>query len=88
MADLAFNLLKEVLNNKKAPHKGFIVDIVQYKKNTIALRIYRDNIETFSEGQKLDLYEWISDRLKFAKTISPSDYIFGLEVEDTWKTTT
>ena len=43
---------------KKCPYPGFIVDFVGYQ-DYVALRIYRDNLEDYSEPQKVSLAEWL-----------------------------
>lgn len=42
----------------KAPYPDFIVDVVEYN-DYLALRVYKDNIESFSEPQKLSLAEYL-----------------------------
>lgn len=38
--------------------RGLIVDMVEYSHmNYLGLRVYRDNIESFSEGQKTKILE-------------------------------
>lgn len=45
-----------IFHEMKAPYPNFIVDIVEYK-DYLALRVYKDNIESFSEPQKVALAE-------------------------------
>lgn len=46
------------LRETKAPHKGLRMDVVSYP-DSVAIRLYRQNFETFSTGQQQDLSLWI-----------------------------
>lgn len=50
--------VQKIFKTMKAPYQGFIVDIVEYP-DYLALRVYRDNIESFSEPQKVALAEYL-----------------------------
>lgn len=52
------NTVKRIFKTIKAPYPNFIVDIVEYP-DYLALRIYKDNIESFSEPQKVALAEYL-----------------------------
>lgn len=42
------------------PYPGFIVDLVEYdERGYLALRVYRDNVESFSTPQKVALAEYL-----------------------------
>lgn len=82
MKDNYYNFVSDILSSNKAPYSGFRVDIVEYPKQTFAYRIYRENIEEFSDPQKLSLFEWIDGRLKAAKQLGPVGLTIGLQVED------
>jgi hypothetical protein len=82
MSDNCYNFVSDTLQSVKAPYPGFIVDIVQYPKQTFAYRIYRDNIEEFSDNKKMLLFEWIKGRLTTAKKLGPPELTIGLQVEN------
>lgn len=42
----------------RPPYPGFIVDAVEYP-DYLALRVYKDNVESFSEPQKVALAEYL-----------------------------
>ncbi|QIN94110.1 hypothetical protein PP459_gp123 [Streptomyces phage Wakanda] len=50
--------VQKIFKAMKAPYQGFIVDIVEYP-DYLALRVYKDNIESFSEPQKVALAEYL-----------------------------
>jgi len=50
--------VQRIFKTMKAPYQGFIVDIVEYP-DYLALRVYKDNIESFSEDQKVALAEYL-----------------------------
>lgn len=50
--------VREVFQQMKRPYPGFIVDLVEYPSH-LALRVYFDNVESFSEPQKLVIAEWL-----------------------------
>lgn len=59
---------QQIIHSFPAPYKGIIFDIVDYpdKNGIIVLRLYADNIFSFSENQMLSIFEWINslcDRL-------------------------
>ena len=81
MSDNCYNFVSDTLQSVKAPYPGFIVDIVQYPKQTFAYRIYMENLEDFSDRQKLSLFEWIKTRLETAQRLGPPELTIGLQVE-------
>lgn len=79
------NIVASVLSERRAPHPGLIVDIVQYNKTTFAYRLYMENLEEFPDIAKVDLYVWIKDCLE--RVNRPETGVFvGLEVNETWRT--
>ena len=52
--------VQRVFKTIKAPYPNFIVDIVEHdKRNYLELRVYRDNIESFSQPQKVAIAEYL-----------------------------
>lgn len=76
-----YPLVSDILHKVKAPHRGVVVDIVEYKHNVFAYRMYRDNLEDFSDAQKLSIFEWIDERLKAAQVFLVTARV-GLEIND------
>jgi hypothetical protein len=58
----------------EAPYKGFIIDTVEYP-DWWALRLYRDNIEGYSEYQKVALFEYVKGLLQLAKDAGIQIYL-------------
>ena len=50
--------LQRVFHTMKQPYPGLIVDVVEYQ-DYLELRVYKSNIETFSEPQKVALAEYL-----------------------------
>lgn len=50
--------VQKIFKTMKAPFPGFIVDAVEYP-DYLALRVYKPNIEEFSEAQKVALSEYL-----------------------------
>ena len=50
--------VQRIFKSMKSPYPGFIVDIVEYP-DYLALRVYRDNVESFSEPRKVQLAEYL-----------------------------
>lgn len=50
--------VRKVFKTIKPPYPNFIVDMVEYD-DYLALRVYKDNIESFSENQKVGLAEYL-----------------------------
>ena len=78
-------MLKRIVSQGKAPYNGFIIDTVEYP-DWWALRLYRDNIEGYSENQKVALFEYVKGLLELA---SNAGIVIRLEVEadagDVWR---
>lgn len=52
--------IKKIFHTMRPPFPGFIVDMVEYRdSNELALRVYRDNVESFSQPQKVALAEYL-----------------------------
>lgn len=50
--------VQRIFKTMRAPYPGFIVDIAEYS-DYLALRVYKDNVESFSESQKVALAEYL-----------------------------
>jgi 23S rRNA G2069 N7-methylase RlmK/C1962 C5-methylase RlmI len=50
--------VQRIFKGFKPPYPGFIVDIAEYP-DYLALRVYKDNVESFSEPQKVALAEYL-----------------------------
>ncbi|AXH49285.1 hypothetical protein HWB76_gp117 [Streptomyces phage Blueeyedbeauty] len=50
--------VQRIFKTMKPPYNGFIVDMVEYP-DYLALRVYKPNIEEFSEMQKVALAEYL-----------------------------
>lgn len=50
--------VRKIFKTMKAPYPNFIVDITEYP-DYLALRVYRDNVESFSEPEKVGLAEYL-----------------------------
>ncbi|WMI33549.1 hypothetical protein SEA_PHREDRICK_179 [Streptomyces phage Phredrick] len=50
--------VQKVFKTIKPPYPNFIVDMVEYQ-DYLALRVYKDNIESFSDNQKVALAEYL-----------------------------
>jgi hypothetical protein len=48
--------IKKIVRETRAPYRGLIVDVVEWP-DYLELRVYKDNIESFSEPQKVALAE-------------------------------
>lgn len=52
--------VRRVFKTFKPPHRGFVVDMVEFPEyETLILRVYRDNVESFSDPQKIQLAEYL-----------------------------
>lgn len=69
--------VQKLFKTIEAPYRGFIVDIVEYP-DYLALRVYKDNIESFSEPQKVALAEYLF-RLRDAIKSEVNCHIEGVE---------
>jgi hypothetical protein len=59
-----YRTVSKVFHSVKPPYGGLIVDIVRFTPTAYTLRLYRDNFETFSEGQKVAFAEWLNTVLQ------------------------
>ena len=50
--------IKKIVKTSKAPYSGFIFDVLEHD-TYLELLVYRDNVESFSDPQKLALAEWL-----------------------------
>lgn len=50
--------VERVFKNTPAPYSGIIVDLIEYP-DYLALRVYKNNIEDFSESQKISIAEYL-----------------------------
>ncbi|QWT30042.1 hypothetical protein SEA_TUNATARTARE_174 [Streptomyces phage TunaTartare] len=50
--------VQKIFKTIRPPYPNFIVDIVEYP-DYLALRVYKDNVESFSEPQKIGLSEYL-----------------------------
>lgn len=50
--------VQRIFKGTRCPYPNFIVDIVEFE-DYLALRVYKDNIESFSEPQKIALAEYL-----------------------------
>lgn len=56
-------IIKKYLAEHRAPARGLIIDIVNYRDH-IGLRLYRDNFNEFPDSIQQDLVEWLEKTLK------------------------
>ena len=82
MSDQGYMYASDCLRLDTAPVKGVRIDIIEYPKDTFAYRLYRENLEDFSDNDKLSIFEWVDQRLKVCKNFSAGRYTVGLEVND------
>lgn len=60
--------------------RGLIIDMVEYpERKYLALRVYRDNIESFSEPQKLQIAELLYSVRDAISDTGTNCYIEGVE---------
>lgn len=50
--------VKRIFKTLRPPYPNFIVDVAEYP-DYLALRVYKDNVESFSENQKVSLAEYL-----------------------------
>ena len=53
---------RKLLREHPSPYPGIRLDVVEYpdKNGIVVLRLYADNIFTFSDNQMLSIFEWIN----------------------------
>lgn len=70
--------IQKLLHTIKPPHPGFIIDVVEYD-DYLALRVYRDNIERFSEPQKVALAEHLYRLRDAVRSTGAKCHVEGVE---------
>lgn len=70
--------IQKIFKTMKAPYPGFIVDVVEYP-DYLALRVYKPNIEEFSEMQKVSLAEYLYQLRDAIKSEDVKCHIEGVE---------
>lgn len=60
--------IRDLLNTGRP--RGVIVDVIDYKQ-FLALRIYRDNINSFPDHKQQQVYAWLNTTLEYINTITP-----------------
>lgn len=69
--------VKKIFKTIRPPYNGFIVDAVEYP-DYLALRVYKDNVESFSDNHKIALAEYLY-RLRDAIRSEVNCHIEGVE---------
>lgn len=59
----------QYLRSVKAPWPGLIIDIVN-EEDGAHLRIYRSNLESFSESRRQDLIFWLEEVLRHSNFLN------------------
>jgi hypothetical protein len=70
-------VVQKIFKTIRPPYPNFIVDIAEYS-DYIALRVYKDNVESFSEPQKVALAEYLY-KLRDALRSEVNCHIEGVE---------
>lgn len=70
--------IRKIVNEMKAPYPGFVFDIVEYP-SYLAIRFYKENIEEFSEPQKISIAEWLFQLRDAIRTVEPKTHFDGAE---------
>lgn len=53
-------MIQKIVKTTPCPYPGFVVDVVQYEdRNYLELRVYKSNVESFSDPQKVALAEYL-----------------------------
>lgn len=69
--------VQRIFKTMQPPYRGFIVDAVEYP-DYLALRVYKDNVESFSDNQKVALSEYLF-KLRDAIRSEVNCHIEGVE---------
>lgn len=69
--------VQKIFKTMKPPYNGFIVDAVDHP-DYLALRVYKDNVESFSDNHKIALAEYLY-RLRDAIRSEVNCHIEGVE---------
>ncbi|QLF83432.1 hypothetical protein SEA_NICEHOUSE_219 [Rhodococcus phage NiceHouse] len=64
----------------KCPTPGLIIDIIEFDSQHFAYRLYRDNVEDYSDHDKALMFEWIKERAAVA--VKFSNVAVGLEMAE------
>lgn len=70
--------IQKIAQTMKAPYPGFVFDIVEFP-SYLAIRVYRDNVESFSDSQKVTLAEWLYKLRDTIRAVEPKTFIDGAE---------
>lgn len=73
-----FSVVKGALHS--APVKGLIIDVMDFGGGNYGYRLYRDNVEGFSEDQKVAIFEWIKERADVAANLGNCQV--GVDISD------
>lgn len=60
--------IRELLTTDRP--RGIIIDVVEYPQ-FLALRVYRDNINSFPDHKQQEIYAWLNTTLVYINTITP-----------------
>lgn len=71
--------IQKIFKTMKAPYPGFVVDIVEFP-DYLSLRVYKGNIESFSDNHKVALAEYLF-KLRDAIRSEVNCHIEGVEDE-------
>ena len=63
---MSYEIVSAALDSVPCPASGVIIDVVEFEPGYFAYRMYRDNIEDYSDPMKSSIFEWIKDRAKVA----------------------
>lgn len=64
----------------KCPTPGLIIDIIEFDPQHFAYRLYRDNVEEYSDHDKALMFEWIKERAAVA--VKLGNVAVGLEMAE------
>lgn len=80
MSSLYTEDVRRVFKTIRPPYPGFIVDIVEYpERNYLALRVYRDNVESFSDPQKMMCASYLYQLRDAIRDLQVQCHIEGVE---------
>jgi hypothetical protein len=80
MSSLYTDEVRRVFKSIRPPLPGFIVDMTEYElRGYLALRVYRDNIESFSDGQKVMLAGYLYQLRDAIRDLGVQCHIEGKE---------
>lgn len=70
--------VEAAVHTMKAPYPGLVIDVVEYK-DYLALRFYRDNVNSFSDPKKIELAQHLVKLQGFIRNLGVKCYIEGEE---------